>query len=191
MLAASPRDGNCLEAARLFCEGFNQAPDGAASPLRPILLRDYRVLPCLACGVCDLPGTACPQAGLDDSAELFGRFLGAPLLALAAPIFFCHLPSSLKALLDRCQFYYAAGLRRELRCPPRRAFVLLAAARSRGEKLFSGSLLSLELALRPFNVTLADPLLLRGLDGPEDLARREDLRESVRCYGRLAAGSPR
>ncbi|MDR2502926.1 MAG: NAD(P)H-dependent oxidoreductase [Deltaproteobacteria bacterium] len=190
VLAASPRAGNCLEAARVFCAAFNRhfsLAGGKNTPLAPVLLRDYRVLPCAACGLCEHPASACPQAAADDSRALFASFLNAPLLALAAPVYFYHLPAQLKALLDRCQFYYRAAERGELILPRRKAFIILLGAREKGTALFKGSLLSLSLALAPFNLHMAAPLLLRGLDGPGDLLQRADCLEQIKAYGKTAA----
>jgi len=187
LLAASPRAGNTLEAARLFAAGFARKRPG----LSTILLNDYRVLPCQACGVCDRQGAVCPQAALDDSRHLFDRLVQAPFLALAAPIYFYHLPAQLKALLDRCQFYHQAATRGEFRQPGfrgRRARVILLGARISGEELFRGSLLSLKWALAPLGFELAEPLLLRGLDSPVDLQTRKDFRELLLDYGEAAAG---
>ncbi|MDR2050381.1 MAG: NAD(P)H-dependent oxidoreductase [Deltaproteobacteria bacterium] len=190
LLSASPREGNTLAASKIFRAAFNRqaAENGSELPrLRMILLRDCRILPCIACGACERSGAPCPQADGEDGTALFRYFLEAPILALAAPIYFYHLPSTLKALLDRCQFYYRARERGELRTAPRKAFIMLLAARERGERLFQGSLLTLKLALAPFNFNLAAPLLLRGLNGPRDLARREDLRKALIEYGSAAA----
>ncbi|MCL1889951.1 MAG: NAD(P)H-dependent oxidoreductase [Desulfovibrionaceae bacterium] len=187
MLAASPRAGNTLEAARLFAAGFARKRDG----LSTILLSDYRVLPCQACGACDSQGGVCPQAALDDSLHLFDRLVQAPFLALAAPIYFYHLPAQLKALLDRCQFYHQAAARGEFPQPGfsgRPVRVILLGARITGKELFRGSLLSLKWALAPLGFELAEPLLLRGLDGPADLQTREDFRELLLAYGEAAAG---
>jgi multimeric flavodoxin WrbA len=191
LLSASPREGNTLAASEIFRAAFNKqaAKNGGFSLLRLTLLRDCRILPCTACGACDHSGVACPQGQGEDSPALFRHFLEAPVLALASPIYFYHLPSGLKALLDRCQFYYRAKERGEIRAAPRKAFIILLAAREKGARLFQGSLLTLKLALAPFNFTLADPLLLRGLNGPGDLARREDLRKALAEYGRAAAES--
>jgi hypothetical protein len=60
------------------------------------------------------------------------------------------------------------------------------AARARGEKLFEGSLLTLRYALAALNMRLAEPLLLRGLDGPGDLRGRPEAARAVIAYGEAA-----
>lgn len=194
LLCASPRRGNSLGAARLFAQGFNAAlgpgKSGALeAELNPTMLSTCSVLPCVDCGACRR-GRSCPLLTRDDSAALFTAFLKAPFIALAAPIYFYHLPAQLKALLDRCQQYFAwreQGLGGLEALPPRRAFVMLCAARERGEQLFNGALLSLRYALAPFNLEVASPLLLRGLDRPGDIDRHPDYPPAVRSLGAQAA----
>lgn len=200
LLCASPRRGNCLEAANLFAEGFNAAhgavakhsPPGAdVVELAPTCLRDFRIEPCIDCGSC-YKGKSCPFLDKDDSAELLESFLHAPMLAIVAPIYFYHLPAQLKALLDRCQQYYAwkeLGVGGLDALPKRKAFIVLAGARQRGDQLFTGSLLTLKLALAPFNISLKAPLLLNGLDAPGDIGKRPDYFAALRAYGAETAQS--
>lgn len=199
LLCASPRRGNCLEAASLFASGFNAAnsamaqlsPKAGVMGLAPSRLSDFRIEPCTDCGSC-YKGKSCPFLGKDDSARLLDAFLHAPLVALVAPIYFYHLPAQLKALLDRCQQYYAwkeLGVGGLDKLPQREAFVILAGARERGEQLFTGSLLTLKLSLAPFNISLKAPLLLHGLDASGDLGKRSDYHAALHAYGAEAAQS--
>ena len=200
LLVCSTRPGNSLTAARAFAES-QAGGQGTKKPphaIRPVMLHDYDMYPCFDCGLCaradavyppDNPARLCPLATRDESAPFFATLLAAPWLAIFAPIYFYHLPARLKTMLDRCQLFYSAALQerpfmRDL--PKRRAYVVLTAARERGEQLFAGSLLSLKYALAPFNLELKDPLTLYGLEGREDLSKRPDLLERVRQYGRLA-----
>lgn len=189
LLCASPRSGNCLEAARLFAAGFNaQRPEGAPE-LKITMLRDYTVLPCIACGVCDT-GRACPLLERDGSGPLLEAFLKAPFVAIAAPVYFYAISAQLKALLDRCQQYYAwreKGFGGLDALPERKAFIMLAAARERGEQLFNGPLFTLKFALAPFGLDIKAPQMLRGLDGPKDMDKRPDYHASLRRYGAEAA----
>ncbi len=210
ILGCSPRaGGNTDEAARLFARGFSKSAGFAALPL---FLRDHRVEPCVSCYACtgsaraaagqktpsgafaaqgDEFGAAfgCPLSLRDQSAPLLRALYGAPALCLAAPIYFYHLPAVLKALVDRTQPFWTmheAGDSRLRNRPWRTCHVILAAARHKGEQLFTGSLLTLRTALAPLRVKLAEPLLLRGLDGPGDLAADSGLADAVLRYGEAA-----
>jgi multimeric flavodoxin WrbA len=194
ILACSPRpQGNCDLAAGLFAQALGQAR-GLASPPPVTRLRSFRIAPCLACSACARPDPSsplafrCPQSARDDSVPLLRALTLAPALCLVAPIFFYHLPSPLKALLDRTQPFW---LRRETASfPPRICRAILIAGRSRGKKLFEGSLLTLRYALAPLNVRLADPLLLRGLEAPGDLLSSPKAVQAVCDYGRQAGDRP-
>ncbi len=66
--------------------------------------------------------------------------------------------------------------------PKRKAYIILLCAREKGEEIFQGSLLSLRFFLAPFNIELAEPLLLRNLDQSKDLASRPELQEQILNY---------
>lgn len=152
-------------------------------------LSDYNILPCVDCGTCgkNLP---CPFLKRDDSQPFMQALLQAPILAFTAPIYFYHLPAQLKALIDRCQQYYAWRENSFFALeslPRRKAFVILLGARKQGEQLFKGALLSLKFALAPFNIELAEPLTLHGLDKPADLSGHAAHQNKIRNYGKEAA----
>ncbi|MCA1946290.1 MAG: NAD(P)H-dependent oxidoreductase [Desulfovibrio sp.] len=162
-------------------------------PAERLSLRSACVLPCLGCQRCALPpGGLCVQSPKDQSAQLFAPLLTAPAVCFAAPIYFYHLPSGFKAFIDRAQSFYARRERGDAvmrALPPRKAYVVLVAGRTRGERLFEGALLTLKYFLEPFNITLADPCLLRGVDQPGDLARLAI--DEVTAYARAAAAAMR
>ncbi|MBU1001786.1 MAG: NAD(P)H-dependent oxidoreductase [Proteobacteria bacterium] len=172
VISASPRPGgNSDRAAALFARGAAQASGGE---VRVQHLRRYKVQPCTACYRCQHdPSGQCFLNGSDQSGALFQQLLSAPSLFLSAPIFFYHLPAGLKAWIDRGQSYWLR--RREgdpvlLSLPLRPAWICLVAGRKQGEKLFEGSLLTLDYFLKIFNFELRDPLTLKGLEGAGDLA---------------------
>ncbi|MDL2316641.1 NAD(P)H-dependent oxidoreductase [Desulfovibrio sp. OttesenSCG-928-A18] len=172
--------------------------------LRSVFLRDHRVLPCVGCDCCKEMTEAlvnggppygfmpfgCPLTAKDDSAALLRSFVSARGLCLVAPIYFYHLPAGFKGLLDRMQPFWnlhAAGGRHLAEQPERVCRVILLGARKKGQKLFEGALLTLRHAFAPLRVRLAEPLLLRGLDGPEDLRRHEEHRQAIMDYAEDAA----
>lgn len=170
VLACSPRaGGNSDAAAELFARGAEEA--GAA--VRLLALREQRILPCAGCGACAEPPHACALAGADRAEELFGLLETAAAVCLASPIYFYHLPAPFKAWIDRGQSRWQ---RRQAGDPAlaalarRPAYACLVAGRKKGGLLFSGSLLTLKYFLAPFSLELAEPLTLRGLDRPGDLA---------------------
>lgn len=180
------RGGNSDAAARAFAEGVRAAGGQA----RVVALRDAPLLPCQGCHGCRAElGGSCVLPDAAQAEALFAPLLAAPLLALAAPIYFYHLPAQAKAFIDRSQPWYERREAREaamLALPPRLAVPLLVAGRPRGERLFEGTLLTLKYFLKPFNVSLGEAVELRGYDGPGDLAQDEAALLRLRVAGETA-----
>jgi hypothetical protein len=187
VFSCSPRKGgNSDDATDFFCTGILQA----GGRFRRYNLRDFIVRPCVGCLRCAHdPGGECPFASLDQSGELFQALLCAPLIFIAAPIYFYHLPAQFKAWIDRSQSFYT---RREKGDPalielrPRPAIISLAAGRPTGEKLFDGALLTLKYFLVTFNVHIQKRLVFRGMDSIGDLNANSPARDTLIAAGRQA-----
>jgi hypothetical protein len=182
--------GNSDHAARLIAQGVEEA-GGAA---RIVAVRDFEITHCTACHAClAAPDHRCIFQDQDQAEELFALLRQAPAVFFASPIYFYHLPSRLKAWIDRGQRFWAMRQDQDPAVPhgadhpamgaaplpsprpdsrpiPRLAHVALFAGRPRGEKLFEGALVTLKFFLSNFGIGLAEPLLFRGKDGPGDLA---------------------
>ncbi|MDD3313614.1 NAD(P)H-dependent oxidoreductase [Pseudodesulfovibrio sp.] len=184
------RGGNSDRAAALLAEGVRDA--GGAAEILP--LRDYEIQHCLACGFCDKhtdkrDRDRCALGRKDQAWEAFAPLFTARTVLLASPVYFYHLPSRLKAWIDRGQQFWTARRGGEpwvADLPERAVRAVLVAGQPGGEKLFEGARLTLKYFFRNFNLTLADPLALRGLDGPGDLRARREFEEAVAELGRAA-----
>jgi len=183
LFACSPRaGGNSDTAADLLRKGVGEA-GGDVSLYR---LREYSLLPCTGCGGCERQNE-CVLENRDDCRILFRALLRAPVLFFAFPIFFYHVPAGFKAWIDRGQSYFVRAQRGDpylASLPPRTAHVVMVAGRPTGEKLFEGSLLTLKYFLKPFNITLGEPLVFRGKDSPGDLGDDLQAVKSIRKRGR-------
>lgn len=186
IFACSPRQGgNTDTAAAIVAETL--AGKSLASDVLP--LREHKLIPCRGCNYCGTPGHACILAKRDDCERLLKLLYTAPAVFWLAPIFFYHLPAQSKALIDRAQAYWYLKRNQDseiLALPSRRAHVLLIAARSKGDKLFQGSLSTLRYFFEPFNIDLAEPLLITGLDGPQDLAQAQEQARMVADWAAAA-----
>lgn len=185
VFSASPRPGgNSDRAAALFARGVGEA---TGVPVRVQHLRRFQVHPCTACYRCQHdPARQCYLNGSDQSGALFRQLLDAPSLFLSAPIFFYHLPAQLKAWIDRGQSYWlrrADGDPLLASLPVRPAWICLVAGRKQGEKLFEGSLLTLNYFLKIFNFEMQDPLTLCGLEGAGDLVAHPGARSALLQLG--------
>jgi putative NADPH-quinone reductase len=190
VLACGPRKGgNTDHAARIMAEALEAA---GAKP-RLVALRELDVAPCRGCQACHwAAGHACPLMGEDDAEALFRLITGAPMIFLAAPIYYYHLPAGFKGFIDRGQRYFEARMAGDAgltSLPPRLAHACFVAGRPKGEKLFEGSLLTLKYFFWPFQITLGEHLGLRGLDRPGDLKADARAAASVtRFAGQAWAG---
>lgn len=189
LACSARRHGNTDTAAELACAGLAAQTERAC---RTIRVADHQILPCISCGYCfkhpgacsqDNNGQACPQTArtADVALPLLHRLCEAPVACLVSPIYFYHLPAQAKALVDRAQSFWAL--------PPERKpgqggqlGVILLGARPRGKKLFAGALLTLHYMAEALGLTLADPLLLYGLDEVDALRQRPDAQERIKAY---------
>lgn len=189
LYGCSPRHGgNSDTALELFREGLTDA----GVDVDALWLREHPLLPCRGCAVCTEKGR-CALSGRDDADVLFAPLLGkggtGPVV-FASPIYFYHVPAGFKSFIDRAQAYYMRKLHGDeamQKLPRREAFTIFVAGRPQGEKLFEGALLTLRYFLEPFNVTLAEPLTLRGIDAKNDLAESSVASLAVREYAQTAA----
>lgn len=185
ILSTSPRRGNGdTVAERLACRALARGALG-----RMEYLRKRTVHPCVGCGHCASQGKT-PGKCVFDAAQgknndqgkmLLDQIMAAPGLIVVAPVYFYGLPAQFKALIDRSQTIWErfGGNTGE----KRPAYVVLTAARTEGEKLFEGSLLTLRCFFRVTGFAVQDTLLLRGLDGPDD-ARNSHVLDTVTAWSR-------
>jgi multimeric flavodoxin WrbA len=186
------RGGNSDLAAELLAEGVRRAGGEA----EVVHLRNFQVMPCLACGYCDADVRQgvdrCVLGRQDQAFDLFARCFEARTVLFASPIYFYHLPSRLKTWIDRGQQFWTARRDNEpwvADLPARTARAVLVAGQPSGEKLFEGARLTLKYFVRNFNMELAEPLTIRGVDQRTDLDGRADLEASVIELGETAWSS--
>ena len=174
ILACSPRTGGNTD---IMVHNFIQGVRASGGKAEISWLRDYTVLPCTACHFCaEDADSKCLLATRDDAEKLFRQIEEAPLVCISSPIFFYHLPAKLKALVDRAQRYWARRRRREREEPAqdtrvfRPALVNLVAARTRGDRLFEGIVLTLQYFFDLFGIRIMDGCRLMGYDQADELA---------------------
>lgn len=148
---------------------------------RYIPLRDYVITPCIACDACFATPWRCVLAKQDQTEELFELITGSDAAVFSSPIYFYALPAHFKALIDRCQRFWAKnGNMRSDNGLPTPATAILAAGRPRGEKLFSGALLTMRWFGYALNLKFNDMVTFRGLDKPADIKTCPDVTKSLR-----------
>ena len=189
VLMCSPHAGGVTDMlARAFTVGLEEG----GRPASCVALREHPVLACTGCGACAPPPHVCVLADRDEAEWLFSRFVEAPMVLLASPIFFYALPATFKAWIDRGQRFWAAndaahGTERGSAQPAagdKPVLALLAAGRPRGEELFTGALRTLRWFVPSLGAQLAESRGFHGLDSPADLAARGAVMEEARQWGR-------
>lgn len=177
VLSCSPRKGgNSDTLAEFFSSGVSHA--GAEAKL--LFLRDFHIRPCTACGVCSTaPDNSCALGDGDDAELLFSRMARSSMVVLCSPVYFYALPAVCKAFIDRAQRFWHSEKREAMRP----FWSILVGARTRGDRLFEGSELTLRYFGRAIGLSLTDCIHCYGYDAPHDV-----LRDSARCAAMRALG---
>ena len=105
-IAGSPRrNGNTEILLDRFLLGVGRG-ERCAGPVEvdKVVMTRLNVAGCVACGGCWDDGRCVVE---DDFQSLNDKLVAADVIALAAPLFFWHLPSQVKALVDRSQCQWA------------------------------------------------------------------------------------
>jgi multimeric flavodoxin WrbA/protein-tyrosine-phosphatase len=137
------------------------------------------VIPCKEYTVCEKKGY-CPIED-DVKDEIYPLLREAELVVVATPIFFYNMTSQLKAVVDRCQMFWARKYRLKLKDPGakmRRGF-LLAVGATRGKNLFEGLNLTTQYFFDAIGAKFEDSLTYRGIEGPKDMSRHPEVIEEV------------
>lgn len=182
-LQGSPRKkGN----TRFLLEAFMQsaAKRGARTQIIDVTRKD--IIACKELVVCEKKGY-CP---LEDDVlrEIYPLLRQAEIVVLASPIFFYNMTAQLKAVVDRCQTFWARKYRFKLADPakPMRKGFVLSVGATRGKNLFEGLLLSAKYFFDAIDACFEGSLTYRGIEGPSDMANHPDVIEEVdRTVGRL------
>ena len=175
-LQGSPRKkGN----TNFLLSTFLQAAERRGAVTRAVQVTERNILPCKEYVVCEKKGT-CP---IDDdmASEIYGLLRQAEVVVLASPIFFYNMTSQLKALVDRCQTFWARKYRLKLNDPlkhTRRGY-LLGVGATRGKNLFEGLQLTAKYFFDAIDARYEGSLVYRGIEGAKDLANHPTVREEV------------
>ena len=151
-----------------------------------LAVREFEIKPCIACGACTKdPESRCVFGRVDHAERLFSALIESRAVAFISPIYFYHLPALFKLWIDRSQRFWEARRKGEGvdgACSV--AALAMHSGRPSGERLFDGSVLTMKYFLKNFAIDLAEPLVIRGVDAPDDLASRPEDLDALRELGR-------
>jgi len=175
-LQGSPRKkGN----TNYLLSAFMQAAEKKGARTSIIDVTRRNIVACKEYVVCEKKGF-CP---IDDDVrdEIYPLLRQAEVVVLATPIFFYNMTAQLKAVVDRCQTFWARKYKLKLTdpaAPMRRGFVLSVGA-TKGKNLFEGLNLTAQYFFDAIAARFEGSLTYRGIEGPKDLARRPAVLEDV------------
>lgn len=154
---------------------FMQAAEKLGAQTQVIEVTRKDIIPCKELVVCENKGY-CPIED-DIKAEIYPLIRQAEVVVLATPIFFFNMTAQLKAVVDRCQLFWARKYRFNLADPAnktKRGFLLSVGA-SKGKSLFEGLQLSAKYFFDAIDARFAGSLTYREIEGPKDMSRHSTM----------------
>ncbi len=175
-LQGSPRKkGN----TNYLISAFMDAAKKSGARTHTIDVTKKNIIPCKEYTVCEKKGF-CP---IDDDVrdEIYPLLRQADVVVVATPIFFYNMSAQLKAVIDRCQTFWARKYKLKLKDPGanmRRGFLLSVGA-TRGKNLFEGLQLTTQYFFDAIWAKFEGSLTYRGIEGPNDMAAYPTVLEDV------------
>lgn len=175
-LQGSPRKkGN----TKYLLAKFMEAAEKSGARTQIIDVCQKNIIPCKEYTVCEKKGF-CP---IDDDVEneIYPLLRQAEVVVIATPIFFYNMTAQLKAVIYRCQMFWARKYKLKLKDPGanmRRGFLLSVGA-TRGKNLFEGLHLTAQYFFDAIWASYEGNLTYRGIEGPKDMAGHPTVIEDV------------
>ena len=158
---------------------FMQAIELLGAQTRIIEVTQKNIIPCKEYVVCEKKGF-CPIED-DIKSEIYPLIRQAEVVVLASPIFFFNMTAQLKAVVDRCQLFWARKYKFKLADPAKktkRGFLLSVGA-SKGKSLFEGLQLTAKYFFDAIDARFDGSLTYRNIEGPKDMARHATVSADV------------
>jgi multimeric flavodoxin WrbA len=170
---------------------LNEALNGvkaAGGRTEKVFVRNMKIRPCDEGRVCDRTGHCLI---VDDMKQIYDKLEVCERVIVASPIFYYSVPSSLKAVIDRSQCYWARKYLLKQPLPEeingvRRRGAFIAVAGTRGEKVFDGADLTIKYFFDSYNVEYAEKLFVRGADAKGEIIKMtEQINKAVELGMRM------
>ena len=175
-LQGSPRKkGN----SKFLLEMFMKTAENMGARSHIVDVTRKNIIPCKEYVVCEKKGY-CPIED-DVRDEIYPLLRQAEVVVLATPIFFYNMTAQLKAVVDRCQTFWARKYILKLKDPGanlRRGFLLSVAA-TRGKNLFEGLNLTTQYFFDAIGAKFEGSLTYRGIEGPKDMAGHPTVQDDI------------
>lgn len=186
-LAGSPRRRGNTET---LLDWTLSAAEEAGARVVKYRLRDLDINGCRACDACFKDGNCVVKDGMQ---ELYPYLRTAGSVVLAAPIFSMGMCAQAKAMVDRCQPFWATkyilGRKVTPEGVPQRLGAYLCAAGSSGEDVFDGARQVVRYFWHVLEVESTGEILAPGVDTKGEIEQQSGVREAALDLGRRLAGS--
>jgi len=162
-LYGSPRQGGNTDILLdEFLKGvLSTAPN---TQIQKIFIRDLKITPCQEYNACLKTGNCIIQ---DEMNTLYEQLSKADAVVLSAPVFFYNVPAQVKIIIDRCQALWARKYILKITNPksqiPRKGF-FISAGGTKGENLFTGTILTVKYFFKAINVDYTGELVYNTID---------------------------
>lgn len=158
-ISGSPRKEGNTETLLLE---FLRGAEGSGAETRLFILRRMDIGPCRHCDGCLAEGKCVVK---DDMWLIYPELEGLDALVLASPIQFYGLTAQAKAMIDRCQAFWARKyiLKRSLSKHPRKG-VFISVGGTKSRDLFESAKATVKVFFRTIDVEYWGELLYRGVD---------------------------
>jgi multimeric flavodoxin WrbA/protein-tyrosine-phosphatase len=158
---------------------FMQAIERLGAQVQIVDVARKNIIPCKEYVVCEKKGF-CP---IDDDikSEIYPLIRQAEVVVLATPIFFFNMTAQLKAVVDRCQTFWARKYKLKLTDPAKKAKrgFLLSVGASKGKNLFEGLQLTAKYFFDAIDARFEGSLTYRDIEGPKDMAHHPTVSADV------------
>lgn len=130
--------------------------------IQKIFIRELKITPCQEYNTCLKTGQCIIQ---DEMNTLYAQLLKADMVVLAAPVFFYNVPAQVKIIIDRCQALWARKyiLKKTPKNTGRKGF-FVSAGGTKGENLFTGTILTVKYFFKAINVDYSGELVYNQID---------------------------
>jgi multimeric flavodoxin WrbA len=182
----SPRRGGNTE---ILLEEALKGAEKEGAKVDRLYLSDFTLTPCKECHGCDRTGNC---VILDDMQNVYPRLLESDVVIFASPIFFYGVTAWAKALIDRCQAFWA---RKYLLKDPslgkegkkRKGFFISVGA-TKGPRVFDGAVLTVKYFFDVLNAEYVGELVFRGVEAKGDILKYpEALQQAFEAGKKLAS----
>jgi multimeric flavodoxin WrbA len=187
LLGSPRRDGN----TEILLDRALAGAASAGAETEKIVLSESDISGCSECNDCFETGVC--SIG-DDMDHIYKELERADRIIIASPMFFMGLTSQAKAVIDRCQCYWALQyvLKEDFPRPegslPRYG-MFIGTGGTKGLKLFDGAILTLKYFFDAIAITPREELyvLVRGVDDIGEVKSRDDALRSAFDSGKKLA----